>query len=101
MKFELMKELNELILSIDNPVETATDWLFDYQTYSYNYISAETKNRVDKQEEWLNLHQQPILLGEEIQTEEETLEEILDELESWLPALQSAIWAVKELKKEY
>lgn len=86
---QLVADLNELNLeNPDNSNITSQDWPFIFSTGS-------------PFDDEISLHGISLLENPSSLSKQEMLEEILDELESWLPALQSAIWAVKELKKKY
>lgn len=90
---DLTTELNDLTIdNEDNPFDNgAAPWPFEF--YTNNYWAGIRINR----------HELTYDFDEEGQkaTKVEVLESALDELESWLPALQSAIWALgKALEKE-
>jgi len=85
--FDLVVDLNDLsIENEENPfVITSQIWPFEYITVPGAYASIiicdrELASDFDKE-------------GAEL-TRQEVIESSLNELESWLPALQSAIWAL-------
>lgn len=88
--FELVDLLNDLLLdNPDNPVVTSEDWPFVFETDGDN---ADIK-----------LHGQRIIStmygpGE---NKKEWLEAIKNELRHWLPALQSAQWAIEKALEKF
>ena len=92
--FGLVVDLNDFsIENKENPfVTTSQIWPFEYVTVPGAYASIMIHDREltsDLNEEGAKL------------TRQEVIESSLNELESWLPALQSAIWALgKALEKE-
>ena len=90
---DLTTELNNLsINNEDNPFDNgAAPWPFEF--YTNNYWAG---IRINRHELTNDFDEE----GKEA-TKDEILEEALDELEFWLPAVQSAIWALgKALEKE-
>ena len=92
--FDLVIDLNDLsIENEENPfVTTSQIWAFEYITVPGAYSGIRIRDREltsDIDEEGARL------------TRQEVIESSLNELESWLLALQSAIWALgKALEKE-
>lgn len=91
--FDLVVDLNDLpIENEENPFETSQIWPFEYITVPGAYTSIRIRDREltsDFDEEGSTL------------TRQEVIKSSLNELESWLPAIQSAIWALgKALEKE-
>ena len=92
--FDLVVDLNDFsIENEENPfVTTSQIWPFEYVMVPGAYAGIMIRDREltsDINEEGARL------------TRQEVVESALNELESWLPALQSAIWALgKALEKE-
>ena len=92
--FDLVVDLNDLCIeNKENPFETTSQiWPFEYVSVPGAYASIMIRYREltsDIDEEGARL------------TRQQVIELALNELESWLPALQSAIWALgKALEKE-
>lgn len=92
--FDLVVDLNDLSIdNKENPFETTSQiWPFEFTEVPGAYASI----RIHDRELASNLDK----VGENL-SRLEVIESSLNELEAWLPALQSAIWALgKALEKE-
>lgn len=84
---ELVKDLNDLIESEENPMVTSKDYLFLYRTDGNNQEMMVG----DQISTWDEV--------DEYDTEEEILDYFLKEINASIEALQSAKWAAEQLKK--